>query len=142
MKYYTGDLHFGNCAGCDYLKGKNINVIGTPHHTEWIYKLFAYTMGCEFDTEAKIKPCLTVERNGHSFRFATYDDEVLRAIQFYIIESQLEQAVGRARLLRCDCSVYLFSNFPLKQAQMVAGFDFDNDAGENGNVEGERKEPN
>ena len=41
-----------------------------------------------------------------------------RAIQFYMIESELEQAVGRARLLRCDCTVNLFSDFPLKQAEL------------------------
>lgn len=124
MKYYSDDLHFGNCAGCDYLKGKNIDVIGTPHIPEWIYKLFAYTIGCEFDTEAEIKPGVTVEHNGWRFRFTTYDDEVLRAIQFYIIESQLEQAVGRARLLRCNCNVNLFSNFPLSQAVMMNDFEY------------------
>jgi hypothetical protein len=35
-----------------------------------------------------------------------------------MIESDLEQAVGRARLLRYDCTVNLFSNFPLRQAVM------------------------
>ena len=30
--------------------------------------------------------------------------------------TDLEQAVGRARLLRCDATVNLFSNFPLRQA--------------------------
>ena len=48
----------------------------------------------------------------------TYADATLRAIQFYMIESELEQAVGRARLLRCDCTVNLFSDFPLKQAEL------------------------
>ena len=36
-----------------------------------------------------------------------------------IIETDLEQAVGRARLLRCDVTVKLFSNFPLRQAILV-----------------------
>lgn len=127
MAYYLGDLHFGNCAGCDYLKGKNIDVIGTPHIPDWIYKLFAYTIDCEFDTEETIKPNLTVEHNGWRFRFSSFEDETLRAIQFYIIESQLEQAVGRARLLRCDCTVNLFSNFPLSQAIMINDFNYDED---------------
>jgi len=139
MEYYQGELHFGNCAGCDYMKGKNIDVIGTPHIPEWIYKLFAYTIGCEFDTEANIRPGLTVEHNGWRFRFTTYEDEVLRAIQFYIIESQLEQAVGRARLLRNDCTVNVFSNFPLKQA-IMREFEYDNHADDDGTIEGERKE--
>lgn len=49
----------------------------------------------------------------------TYEDEFLRDIQFYMIESELEQAVGRARLLRCDCTVNLFSDFPLRQAELM-----------------------
>ena len=113
-KYYEGELHFGNCAGCDTLKGKNIDVIGTPHQPEWIYKLFAYSLG--YDVDDGLKPNTVVVHNGFRFRFMTYADETLRAIQFYMIESELEQAVGRARLLRCDCTVNLFSDFPLKQA--------------------------
>lgn len=110
----TDGLHFGNCAGSDSLKNENIDVIGTPHQPEWIYKLFAFSLG--YDVEAQIKPNAIVTHNGYRFRFTTYEDEILRAIQFYMIESELEQAVGRARLLRCCCTVNLFSNFPLKQA--------------------------
>jgi hypothetical protein len=114
-KHGVGDLHFGATAGCDYLKGKNIDVIGTPHQTEWIYKLFAYSLGHKVN--GKLKPRI-VDHNGYRFRFTTYDDEFLRAVQFYMIESELEQAVGRARLLREDCTVNLFSNFPLRQANL------------------------
>jgi hypothetical protein len=46
------------------------------------------------------------------------DNWVLRDIQFYMIESELEQAVGRARLINNDCTVNLFSNFPIGQAVM------------------------
>ena len=118
MKYHFGELHFGNTAGCDFMKGKNIDVIGTPHQPEWIYKLFAYSLGLESSIGAKLKPVASVEHNGYRFRFTTYDDLIMRAIQFYIIESELEQAVGRARLLRKKCTVNLFSNFPLSQAVM------------------------
>lgn len=115
-RYCTGGMHFGNCAGCDVLKNKDIDVIGTPHQAEWIYKLFAYSLGC--DVDENIKHNTIVENNGFRFRFSTYNDKVLRNIQFYMIESELEQAVGRARLLRYDCTVNLFSNFPLRQAVM------------------------
>ena len=118
QKYGLGDLYFGNAAGCDELKGKNIAVIGTPHQPEWIYKLFAYSIKLDFDKDAKVKPNNIVTHNGYKFRFTTYDDEVLRAVQFYMIESNLEQAVGRARLLRYNCTVNLFSNFPLCQANL------------------------
>ena len=117
-KYNYGDLYYGCTAGCDYLKGKNINVIGTPHQPEYIYKEFAHHLGLNCSIDARITPNTKVQRNGYAFRFTTYDDEILRTIQFYMIESELEQAVGRARLLRCDCTVYLFSNYPLCQAEM------------------------
>ena len=108
------------------MKGENIAVVGTPHQPEWIYKLFAFSLpGLNFDIDARLKPGTTVEHNGWRFRFNTYEDEVLRAIQFYMIESQSEQAVGRARLLRCDCTVYLLSNLPLRQANMKV-LDYEN----------------
>jgi hypothetical protein len=116
LKYLFGDLHFGNTAGCDYLKGKNIDVIGTPHQPEWIYKLFAYSLGHKVNEKLKNR---TVDHNGYRFQFMTYKDEFLRAIQFYIIESELEQAIGRARLLREYCIVNLFSNFPVRQANFM-----------------------
>lgn len=115
-RYCTEGMHFGNCAGCDVLKNKDIDVIGTPHQAEWIYKLFAYSLG--HDIDENIKHNIVVENNGFRFRFSTYNDTVLRNIQFYMIGSELEQAVGRARLLRYDCTVNLFSNFPLRQAVM------------------------
>jgi hypothetical protein len=118
---YDGELSYGNTAGCDYLKGQNINVVGTYHLSEWIYKLFALSLG--FDTNTKLKHGVTVTHNGYRFKFTTFDDKPLRDIQFYMIETELEQAVGRARLLREPCAVYLFSNFPLRQAVMrVSGY--------------------
>lgn len=120
-KYLKNNLYFGNTAGCDYMKGKNINVIGTPHQPESIYKLFAHFLKLDCDLNDKIRPNCNVVRNGYAFRFTTYTDEYLRAIQFYLIESELEQAIGRARLLRYDCTVILFSNYPIKQAIMKEG---------------------
>ena len=37
----------------------------------------------------------------------------------YLIESELIQAVGRARLLRNDCTVTLLSNLPISQADFI-----------------------
>ena len=49
----------------------------------------------------------------------TYGDEEMRNLQLFFIESELEQAVGRARLLREDCTVYVFSNYPCQQAELI-----------------------
>ena len=98
-------------------------MIGTPYHADFIYKLAAFTMGLDFDEDEEMESLL-VTHNGYRFWFTTYKNENLRAVQFWMIESELEQAVGRARLLRNPCEVYLFSNFPLRQAEMIEDFDF------------------
>jgi hypothetical protein len=109
-------IYYGKTEGCDFYKGQNICIIGTPHYPQWVYKLIAATVGIEHDSEDELRP-QEVTHNSYRFRLMTYKDEVLRAVQFYLIEGELEQAVGRARLLRFDCVVYLFSNFPLPQAR-------------------------
>lgn len=126
MKENVGILHFGNTEGSNTLEGANLLVVGTPYHAEFIYKLVAYSMGLEFDEEEKMSP-QEVVYNGYRFRFTTFKDEGLRAIHIWMIESELEQAVGRARLLRNACKVYLFSNFPLSQAEMIMDFDYGKD---------------
>jgi hypothetical protein len=105
------------------MEGMDILVIGTPYHAEFLYKLIAFTLGLHFDEDAEMKEQL-VTHNGRRFKFTTYDDETLRAIHFWMIESELEQAVGRARLLRYDCKVHLLSNFPLSQSKIVNDFDY------------------
>ena len=123
MREEIGELHFGNTEGSNRLEGEDILVIGTPYHADFIYKLVAFTMGLDFDEDEEPE-LQTVTHNGYRFRFTTYKNENLRAIQFWMIESELEQAVGRARLLRNSCEVHLFSNFPLNQAEMVEDFDY------------------
>lgn len=115
-KYGIGDMYFGNAIGCDHLKGQDIDVVDTPYQVDFLYKLFPFSIGLEVDEDAVMKSCL-VTHNGYIFRFTTYEkDDILRKFHLWMIESELEQAVGRARLLRYDCTVNLFSNFPLKQA--------------------------
>ena len=116
-KMANSSLWFGNLAGVDYLKGQNLNVIGTNHYPEFVYKLLPHALGLDFDHDAKMKN-IPIIRNGYQFHFMTFEDEILREFHLWMVESDLEQAVGRARLLRYDCIVYLFSNFPLNQAIM------------------------
>jgi len=118
FKGYIEDdiMHYGNTEGCDCWAGQDIAVVGTPHKPEFIYKLLAYQLGLNIESELAPRE---VMRNGYKFNFMTYDDEQLQKIQLWLIESDLEQAVGRARLLRKDCTVWLYSNFPLKQAELI-----------------------
>ncbi len=125
-KENVGHLHFGNTEGSNSMEGEDILVVGTPYHTEFLYKLVAFTMGIDFDENEEMTSLL-VTYNGYRFWCMTFKDENLREINFWMIESELEQAVGRARLLRNQCKVSLFSNFPLRQAKMICDFDYDED---------------
>ena len=42
----------------------------------------------------------------------------MQNLQLFFIESELEQAIGRARLLNEECTVYVFSNYPCQQAEL------------------------
>lgn len=109
-------IHFGNSEGCNFLKGQDLSIVGTPHQTDFIYKLLAFRLGGDINDSIRYQE---VSHNDFRFWFNTYKNELLRRIQFWLIESELEQTVGRARLLREDCTVWLFSNFPLTQSELI-----------------------
>ena len=108
--------HFGNSAGTDIYKGKNGVIIGTPHLNEESYKLIACYLGVDMDrADCQIKR-RKVRYNGFEFSLMSYEEPILRRIQLYMISSELEQSIGRSRLLRNDAKVFVFSNFPCQQA--------------------------
>ena len=109
-------IHFGNTEGCDYMKGKNLLIIGTPHMNEFVYKLFAVHIGVPVNEKMRHQE---ISNEDYKFWFNTYDNEELRRIQLWFIHSELEQATGRARLLRFNCIVKLFANLPLEQAEII-----------------------
>ena len=109
-------IHFGKTEGFNIYRGKDIAVIGTPHNSPVLYKLVGAMLG--YDTSGSLHR-YRVERNGYSFPMMTYADEKMRNLQLFFIESELEQAVGRARLLRENCTVYVFSNYPCQQAELI-----------------------
>ena len=111
----TPPLHFGNSAGTDRFNGQNGAIIGTPHLNEASYKLPVCYMGHDVREGLSRQ---RVEYNGAEFPIMTYQGAVLRQFQLYKINSELEQSIGRSRLLRADCTVYVFSNFPCAQAEI------------------------
>lgn len=121
-KFSTTDeaLNFGKTEGQNKLEGRDLLIIGTPHYNEAVYKLYAYAIdNYANDYSNEQMRYQEVEYNNCKFWFNTYDNLFLRGIQMWLINSELEQAVGRARLLRNDCTVYLYSNLPMKQAEFL-----------------------
>lgn len=116
--------HFGACSGLDAYKGQDLIVVGTPHVDERMYFLLATAIKDNIDIEQEIQYC-NVRRNGFEFSFSTYNngsgigtDNLLQEIQFYLIESELIQAIGRARILRTDATVHLFSNYAVQGSEL------------------------
>ncbi len=105
---------FGASEGFNGAAGKRIGVVGTPHWREHALKLLAHAVGVpihgiQFDFD-----CRTVRH--HEFEVSLWcvsDDEFFQALEFGLVERELVQAVGRARLLENDCEVHWFSNYAL-----------------------------
>ena len=112
----SGGIYFGKTEGFNHYQGHDLVVLGTPHNVPFLYALIGKCLG--YRAEEKMSVSIA-EHNGYSFPIMTFQDSDMRNLQFYFLESELEQAVGRARLLRRPCKVYLFSNFPCRQAELV-----------------------
>lgn len=111
------DCHFGATSGIDKYKGQDLAVIGTPNMNPSQYIMVAKLLNLKVtaldQSTDGIKYSL-VERNGYEFYYNTYsDNEMLQEIQFTFVESELIQAVGRARALRNKCTVHVFANLPI-----------------------------
>ncbi|WP_296686219.1 hypothetical protein [Flavobacterium sp.] len=114
FKNTVKEMYFGNCSGYDTLKGKDIAVVGTPHRNNIEYFLTSMVLGIEFKTTQTTMSFQRIEYNGFKFKFNCFDNEDLRMVQLSLIQSDLIQAVGRARTLRTNSKVDLYSNFPLR----------------------------
>lgn len=116
-EFEASGLHFGNSEGIDSLKGKNVLVLGTPHLCEFVYKLIGCFLGMEVNHD--VLAVRKIQYHGYEFNFMTYKGNGLQKLQLYFINKELEQSIGRARLLRNDCRVLVLSNFPCEQAKLI-----------------------
>jgi len=108
------EMYFGNCSGYDTFAGESLVVVGTPHRNNIEYILLAKALGINFKTSDTTMGFKEIDYNGFRFMFNCFDNTELRDIQLGLIESDLIQAVGRARTLRTEATVELYSNFPLR----------------------------
>ena len=109
--------HFGAVEGLNCLEGKDIAVIGLPNVNDIVYKLYGMAAGVDPQSE-ELCP-MKVQYHGYEFYANSYRNDRLRTIQLWMLESLLEPAVGRARLLRFDCEVKVFARFPIDQATIM-----------------------
>ena len=110
------DTYFHNSRGYDSYGGKNLAIVGTPHYPVVVYQLYAAALGIEFKNDMAYR---YVKYNGYRFRFFTFSNLELQQLHLSMINSELEQAVGRARLLRNNNEVLVLSNLPLKHSELI-----------------------
>jgi hypothetical protein len=114
------EAYFWKCTGFDGLKGEDIAVVGTPHPSPTQVALYGAVLGILKSGDSVPKPQRkTINHNGFSFPFTTYDDPKLRDIHLHFVESELRQAIGRARPYSEACRVIVLSNYPLPEAFIV-----------------------
>lgn len=106
-------IYFGNTRGYNNLKGEDLMVIGTPHINPIVYLFHAEYIGIDTNKIDQKMDYQTIQHKGMQFKFQTFNDPELRNIQLNLIEGELIQAVGRARTIRTNANVEVYSNFPL-----------------------------
>lgn len=115
-KMFDTKYHYGAVKGLNYLEGKNISVIGLPNVDELVYKLYGMAAGVNAE-QYDMRP-MQIEYNGYDFQIHSFENEKLRMIQLWMLESLLEKAVGRARLPRYNYTVKVFARFLIDQSMI------------------------
>ena len=106
---YEGvEIHLTNNAGLDMFKGKDIIVVGKFDLPDEYYLDLWSDIG---DGSIPAKQNQRLFRNGVYQTLFLWNKEELRNEQLEYLEYTTQQAIGRARALREDANVYLFSNY-------------------------------
>ena len=108
------DCYFGNEFGFNHLSGKHLAIVGTPNLSPETYLAQAYASGVDVESITETNMTFTsISYNGFTYRFYTFQHSILQNIHLEFVNGSLMQAVGRARALREDVEVWVFSNFLL-----------------------------
>ena len=111
--------YYFDVEGTNNMEKENVICLGTPSIPGGLVLLKAFNLGIEFIPSDCQFGYREVNYNGYKFNFTTFKSEALQKIHFNQIESDLLQAVGRARVGLHDCNVYIYSDFPLKNVKFV-----------------------
>lgn len=104
-------IHLDNCAGLDFLKGKEVIVAGKKDlPPDYYLKRYEDIKG-EVVDHLPMK-WFSISTNGVNCSCYLYEDSEMRSIQMDYINKIATQAVGRARALReANSIVYYFSDY-------------------------------
>jgi hypothetical protein len=117
--FFNSVGYFGALRGLNAFSGQDLVIVGTPNIPKATYLLLAKALGIQIKKGDTAMSYMPVRWNGFEFWFQTFKKPELREIQFYKVESELIQAVSRARTIRHNCTVTVLSNFPVLGAEFV-----------------------
>jgi hypothetical protein len=84
-----------------------------------VYRLITAAIGRDIPMSAGMYYA-PVEDEHHRFWFMAFEgDSDLLDLQLWAVRSQLEQAIGRARLVRNDATVVVFTSYPVRGSEFV-----------------------
>lgn len=112
-------IYIENCAGIDDMKGQDLIVIGKADIPKNSYLDMLHQPDIDDTMKREVKPIYDTGVEAFIYGFLERDLWDLQAEQ---IREPIEQAVGRARTLWYDCNVYVFCDFPVRNAtQYIRG---------------------
>jgi hypothetical protein len=118
-------LHFGNLEGRDVHGGCDVNIVGTHNLNPVALHLMAAELG-RGDGRMATQRRSVNDHDGYAWSDYCYaDDPLLLLLQNYTRYSMLYQAIGRARVLRNDCTVTVWTDLPIRGAERVGEGDDD-----------------
>lgn len=106
-------IYIENCAGLDSFKGQDLIVIGKADIAKSDYLDMLHDKKVNDTQKSKTRPIADtgIETQIHGFL-----ERELWDLQAEQIREPIEQAVGRARTLWYNCNVYVFCDFPVRNA--------------------------
>lgn len=106
--------HYGNVTGIDEYGNRNIVVFGTPNVHSAVYALYVNSLFPEHRMESIPQYTSQLVSNGrYRFYFRTdRNNEKYRKIHMWMVESEMVQAVGRARPISNHAPMRIYSNYP------------------------------
>lgn len=111
-------VHLRNSAGLDCFNGKDLIVVGKFDLPDEYYFNLWEDLGLE-DEPKPHRIMQSVDRNGIKQNLYLWSNPILREQQLEYMEYATAQAVGRARSLRKDADVLLFSNYIISDVDTV-----------------------
>lgn len=113
-------MAYGSTEGIDALKGQKLLVVGKYNFPNYVIVLWSKALGIELTQDAFTQYSQRVNHNGYSFKLMTYAQEEMRELHYYLMESEILQAIGRARTVREEAAhVIVLSDLPLFNSDEV-----------------------